>query len=76
MEQMKNKSNELSKTEESIIEINEELVIINKNLNLVIGQAITIPNLISNIDKINEQLTLHGTVLKNTQKLQAITEQQ
>ena len=37
MEQMKNKSNELSKTEESIIEINEELVIINKNLNLVIG---------------------------------------
>jgi len=37
MEQMKSKSNELTKTEESIIEINEELVTINKNLNLVIG---------------------------------------
>jgi hypothetical protein len=37
MEQFKNKSNELSRNEEAILHINEELVVVNKNLNLVIG---------------------------------------
>lgn len=37
MKQIKTKSNELTRNEEQLLQINEELVIINRNLNLVIG---------------------------------------
>ena len=50
---MKAKSTQLTKTEQEFLSIKEDLVIINKNLNLAIGQACNIPGIIENIDKIN-----------------------
>ena len=54
MNNLKMKQNELTQNEEQIFSINEELIVINKNLNLVIGQAMNIPNIMNDITKIND----------------------
>ena len=49
-----------------------ELNVVNRNLNLVIGKVIELPNISNNIENINHQLQLHADILTDNQKVNKI----